>query len=74
MMTQSYRDLYEAAKLADEVFHAAVIKQFGRHNAGDMRYRSTKHNAETKAAAKLYQQASDALRAALYTSNSMMTR
>jgi hypothetical protein len=45
---------YAAAKIADAAFQAAVIKQFGRKNAGTMRYMGSKHNAETKAAAERY--------------------
>ncbi len=40
---------------ADEAFHAAVEKQFGKRAAGDMRYRNDKHNAETEAARLSYQ-------------------
>jgi hypothetical protein len=45
---------YKITKAADDVFQAAVIRQFGRKNAGTMRYLGSKHNAETKAAAEMY--------------------
>ena len=46
--------LYAAANKADDAFQAAVIKQFGKNNAGTMRYMGSKHNAETKAASSAY--------------------
>mgnify|MGYP001598312016 CR=1 FL=1 len=52
---------YRAALAADDTFQAAVVKQFGRKNAGDMRYQSKQHNTETKAAAEAFWIASNAL-------------
>lgn len=45
--------LYEAAKRADDNFHAAVEKVFGKHRAGDMRYRSSQFTPEIKRLAKV---------------------
>lgn len=60
--------LYKAALAADDVFQAAVIRQFGRKNAGTMRYLGSEHNAETKSAAVAFWQANkemlDAMEAA----------
>ena len=53
-MTQELENLYRSAEKADAEFQAAVIRQFGKRNAGDMRYRGSRHNAETKAAAERY--------------------
>ncbi len=49
-----YESLYYAAQVADEVFQAAVVAQFGRKQAGTMRYASALHDGATKAAAKAY--------------------
>ena len=49
--------LWRGAQEADEAFHSAVVKQFGRKAAGDMRFQSSTHNAETKAAAEFYRRA-----------------
>ncbi len=46
--------LYNEMNAADAKFTKAVIKQFGKKNSGDMRYRSTKFNEATKAAAEAY--------------------
>src|SRR5260370_747225 len=53
-MNPAYELAYHAMLKADGVFHAAVIRQFGRKNAGTMRYISSQHNPETKAAAEAY--------------------
>jgi predicted lipase len=47
-------ELYDALEKADEVFTAAVIKQFGRKQSCDMRYHTAKFNADTRAAAEKY--------------------
>ncbi len=52
--------LYRPMMDADTAFQAAVIKQFGRKNAGTMRYASRQHNAETAAAAEVFHQAAHA--------------
>lgn len=52
--------LYAIAQAADDKFQAAVIRQFGRKNAGTMRYVSSKHNEATKAAATAYWEAANA--------------
>lgn len=49
-----YTEQYKITQRADDAFQAAVIRQFGKRNAGDMRYRSSLHNAETRAAANAY--------------------
>ena len=53
-------NLYKVALAADDAFQAAVVKQFGKKNAGDMRYQPKLHNAETKAAYEAFSAASDA--------------
>lgn len=53
-MTPKIEALYGAVEAADKAFHAAVVRQFGKKHAGDMRYCSGEHNAETKAAADKY--------------------
>ena len=50
--------LYEGMQKADEAFQAAVIRQFGKRRAGDMRYTGSLHNPATKAAAMAYWDAS----------------
>lgn len=54
--------LYDAAKIADEQFHAALVAQFGADKAGDMRYIQAKHNARTAEARQRFRAAMDALR------------
>lgn len=49
--------LLTAMYAADEAFRKAVIAQFGRKDAGTMRYMSSKHNDATKAASKLFHEA-----------------
>ncbi len=39
---------------ADDEFQAAVVRQFGKKRAGDMRYDSREHNVETAEARKRY--------------------
>lgn len=51
---QRYFELYRETILADDEFDKAVIKQFGRHQSGDKRYRSSEHNEETRAAGLKY--------------------
>ncbi len=60
-------NLYKVALAADDAFQAAVVKQFGKKNAGDMRYQPKLHNAETKAAYQVFSAASDAWRNSLET-------
>jgi hypothetical protein len=50
MATTQNRGLFDAALKADDLFHAAVVKQFGAENAGTMRYLTTLHNDETRTA------------------------
>lgn len=57
--------LYKAALEADKRFQAQVIRQFGERNAGTMRYVSSKHDRETRAAATEYWEAANAMLAAI---------
>ncbi len=50
-----------AAYEADEQFHAALVRQFGKWYAGTMRYQPSNHNPETKAAAERFRAASKAM-------------
>lgn len=61
---EEFQRLYQAAIKADERFHAEVVRQFGKKRAGDMRYRSNQHDAQTSLAADCKHAADDALRAA----------
>jgi hypothetical protein len=56
--------LYRKAQKADDAFHAEVVRQFGVRRAGDMRYRTETHDAQTRAAGEAYVRASEAARLA----------
>ncbi len=57
-----WRELYNAAQKADEAFEEALAAQFGNDgNNGDIRYRISKHNAETRQAGLAYEMACKAL-------------
>lgn len=56
-MTTLLKSLYRSAEHANTAFQSAVVAQFGRRRAGDMRYRSQLHNPTTRAAAETYRQA-----------------
>jgi hypothetical protein len=45
--------LAEAYRL-DDLFQAAVVKQFGKKRAGDMRYAGSEHNEATRQAGTAY--------------------
>lgn len=53
--------LYSEAMAADEKFQDAVVRQFGRRNAGTLRYMTNRHNAETRAACEEHVILSNAL-------------
>ena len=53
-MTKKIDELYAIAQRADDEFQTAVIRQFGKRNAGLMRYASAKHNPETASASERY--------------------
>lgn len=44
---------------ADAAFQAALVAQFGERKAGDARYASSQHNAETAAARRAFHAASE---------------
>lgn len=49
--TASRKAAYDAAVVADDKFHACVVKQFGARQASEARYgKPSTFNAETKAA------------------------
>lgn len=54
--------IYDLAKDADEVFHAALVKEFGEAAAGDMRYQPDQWPAHVRACADAFQKAADAWR------------
>ncbi len=64
-MDNAIKKLYDEMNAADVVFHKAVVKQFGKKRAGDMRYRSTKHNNVTKATAVVFWEAANRYCAAI---------
>lgn len=66
-MTQKTERLYKAAKSADEVFQAAIVKQFGKARQGDMRYRNDLHDVESRLAAKAFHDAVEAYRVSLHS-------
>jgi hypothetical protein len=47
------RVLYEGMNRAEDEFHAAVVRQFGKNRA-EMRYQSSKHNPETRCKAEAF--------------------
>lgn len=53
-------DLYHAALAADDAFHAEVVRVFGNHRAGDMRYRPEAWDEGIRAAARAKHAADEA--------------
>lgn len=60
-MSITHTALYNAALEADKRFQAQVIRQFGRKNAGTMRYIASKHDDDTRKAATEYWEAANAM-------------
>ncbi len=57
-----WRKLYDAAQAADEAFQIALERQFSSSDdIGYIRYRTCKHNAETRQAGLAYEMACKAL-------------
>jgi len=59
-MTKELENLYYAQVAADDAFQAAVVKQFGKKRAGDMRYQPKLFNSATAQACEAYHQAAHA--------------
>lgn len=66
-MTQKTEALCQAAKAADAVFQAAIVKQFGKTRQGDMRYRNDLHDVGTRLARKTFRDAVEAYRVSLHS-------
>ena len=70
-MTKEIENLYYAHVAADDAFHAAVVRQFGKKRAGDMRYQPKLFNSATAQACEAYHQAAHAF---LEAKRAQMTR